>query len=150
MLPEGAGNRDIIVSDNSQKILQKQSLQFDFQTGEFAIIDGRPVAVSGIDALKVWIEKIIKTEKFNFNIYAREGQDEYGVSIRDLITGRSLDKDFLNAELKRELDQALRRNALIESTSNYRFEQVGRQLKVYFRVNLVDGLSYEQVVSLDG
>lgn len=148
MLPEDAGNTVTVISEDTQELLQKESFQFDFATGEFNLIDGKLVSVSGLDALKVWIQKIIKTEKFNFNIYSQDGQDEYGVSIRDLITGKSLDRDFLNAELKRELDQALCRNALIESTSNYRLEQVGRQLKVTFQVNLVDNLSFEQVVNL--
>ena len=148
MLPEDAGNTVTVISEDTQELLQKESFQFDFVSGEFNLIDGKLVSVSGLDALKGWIQKIIKTEKFNFKIYFKDGQEEYGVSIRDLITGKSLDRDFLNAELKRELDQALCRNALIESTSNYRLEQVGRQLKVTFQVNLVDNLSFEQVVNL--
>ncbi|OCZ53787.1 DUF2634 domain-containing protein [Dehalobacter sp. TeCB1] len=148
MLPEDAGNSVTVISEDTQELLQKESFQFDFVSGDFNLIDGKLVSVSGLDALKVWIQKIIKTEKFNFKIYSQDGQDEYGVSIRDLITGKSLDRDFLNAELKRELDQALCRNALIESTSNYRLEQVGRQLKVTFQVNLVDNPSFEQVVNL--
>lgn len=148
MLPEDAGNTVNVISEDTQELLQKESFQFDFVSGEFNLVDGKLVSVSGLDAIKVWIQKIIKTEKFNFKIYSRDGQEEYGVSIRDLITGKSLDRDFLNAELKRELDQALCRNALIESTSNYRLEQVGRQLKVTFQVNLVDSLSFEQVVNL--
>jgi len=148
LLPEDAGNTVTVISEDTQELLQKESFQFDFVSGEFNLIDGKLVSVSGLDALKGWIQKIIKTEKFNFKIYFKDGQEEYGVSIRDLITGKSLDRDFLNAELKRELDQALCRNALIESTSNYRLEQVGRQLKVTFQVNLVDNLSFEQVVNL--
>ncbi len=148
MLPEDTGLDITIINEDSQELLQKQSFQFDFQAGDFPLVDGKLVAVSGLDVLKVWIEKIILTEKYNFNIYRRDGQDEYGVSIRDLIFGKSFDREFLHSELKRELDEALRRNKLIQSTSNYELEQVGKQVKVSFRVNLVSGISFEQVVNL--
>ena len=36
---------------------------FDFDKGDFVIRDGKLVECDGVDAIKVWIEKILRTEK---------------------------------------------------------------------------------------
>ena len=40
-----------------------RSYLFDFNKGDFVVRDGKLVECDGMDALKVWIEKILKTEK---------------------------------------------------------------------------------------
>lgn len=122
------------------------SFYFDFRRGEFAMENGRPKQVDGIDGIKIWIEKLLRTEKFKFRIYERDGADEYGVTIMDLIIGYNLPVDFLLAELKREVTQGLMLHPKITGTSNWRVQKNNPVVDVSFNVILTDGNTFTQEV----
>ena len=90
---------------------------FDFETGEFVIRDGKMVECDGVDAIKVWIEKIIRTEKNRFSIY--DGT-EYGCHIEDLVIGNNYTAEFVEAELKREIEDSLLQNPMIQRVSGFK------------------------------
>ena len=69
--------------------------------------NGKPVTVSGVDALKVWIEKILRTQLNRYEIYTDTG---YGANIEDLVIGKGYSTAFVQSELKREIETALLRN----------------------------------------
>lgn len=125
-----------------------KSFLFDFTTGDFVIKDGRLVRVEDIDALKVWITKIIKTERFRFRIYERSDKDEYGVTIEDLIVGHDYPPAFIESELKREVTAALTRHPLIQDLTEWKIEKENPLVKVYFRVLLATGTSFTQEVTV--
>lgn len=77
MFPQTVVNTSEI---NTKATTQGKSFLFDFDTNNFVIKDGKLVEVEGIEAIKTWIAKILRTEKFKFNIY-----DEYGVKLEDLM-----------------------------------------------------------------
>lgn len=132
---------------NNQAIETSQtmgkSFKFDFEKGDFVLKDGRVVKTENVEALKIWIEKVIRTEKFRFKIY--EGT-EYGITLEDLI-GQSLPRDLVESELKRELKDALEIHFMIQSISNIVAVRDGSKLNISFEVNLVDGNSLSQEVS---
>ena len=92
------------VSVNNVKQAGTKSYLFDFDKGDFAVRDGKLIECDGIDAIKVWIEKILRTEKHRYKIY--DGTD-YGCQIEDLIIGNTYSFEFTDSELKREIEEAL-------------------------------------------
>lgn len=123
-----------------------KSFLYDFTQGDFILKDGKLVEVEDIEALKVWVEKVLRTEKFRFKVYEREDKQEYGVTIEDLI-GSTLPKAFVESELKREISDALKKNPRIASISNLSTERDGSWLKITFQINLADGQVIGQEVT---
>ena len=127
---------------------QGKTFLYDFDKGDFVIRDGRLVEVEGKEAIKVWIEKILRTEKFKFEIYKENGEiDEYGVSIKDLILGKKVPQFFLQSELKREIEQALKKHSEIDRIEDFRTEHELATLKIYFTVILKNGETLNQEVN---
>jgi len=123
------------------------SFQYDFQKGEFVLRDGKLVPVKDLAAIRVWIEKVLRTEKFRFKVYEQPaGQDEYGVTIEDLIMGHDYPRAFLEAELRREINNALLRHPRIQSLSNWKIIKDNPYLDVELDVNLKDGEVFSQGV----
>lgn len=122
-----------------------KSFLFDFKKGDFALKDGRLVEIEGIKAIQVWIEKILRTQKFRWGIY--DGVD-YGATIEDLIVGHSYPKSFLESELKREITDAVLKHPQIESLTDWDFIRVNDKLRVVFTVILKDGETFNQEVNL--
>ena len=86
----------------------KDSFKFDFDTGEFVTDSaGDVVTVSGAEALKQWINKILRTQ---YNRYKLYNGTNYGSNIEDLVVGKSYNMDFTESELKREIEKALLKN----------------------------------------
>ena len=108
--------------------------------------NGKFIEVTGIEALKVWIEKILRTEKFRFKIYENGTRRQYGITIEDLIVGRSLPQSFVESELKREINEALLQHPEIESLTDMAFNREGSTLVISFTVNLINGDSLQQEV----
>ena len=113
----------------------KKSFLFDFIKGEFVIRDGRPAVCSGQDALKVWIEKILHTEKDRFAIYL---ETEYGCRLEDLIVGSNYPVAFIEAELKREIEEALMQNKQITEISGFSLNRSANLLTVRMEVHTRD------------
>ncbi|RKD26678.1 hypothetical protein BEP19_15840 [Ammoniphilus oxalaticus] len=118
-----------------------KSFLFDFTKGEFVLRNGKMVEVEGLDALKVWIEKCMRTERYRFRVY--EGV-EYGVTLEDLI-GSNLPRAFVEAEIKREVTESLIQHPYIDDIQDWRFERDGKWMRVQFRVITPDG-AFEQEV----
>jgi len=89
---------------------------FDFDKGDFVVLDGKLIECDGIEAIRVWIEKIIRTEKGRYQIY--DGT-EYGCHLEDLIIGNNYTVEFIEAELKREIEEALLQNPQITNVSSF-------------------------------
>lgn len=147
MLPEIA-QLQINITDNNDLPYIGKSFLFDFENGDFILRDGRLVEVSDTEALKVWIEKILRTEKYRYKVYEREDKKEYGVVLEDLIVGNNFPYSFVEAELKREITEALTKNPLIQFLSDWKIEKENPLLKISFKVNLKDKTSFTQEVSL--
>lgn len=118
---------------------------FDFAKGDFALRDGKLIPTSGYEALKVWIEKVLRTERFRFKVYERQDGNEYGVSVEDLL-GRHYSPEFARAEWQREIAEALTKHPQVVGISNVEFRQVGAEATVSFKVELYSGDSWTQEV----
>lgn len=146
MLPEVTEQEINITTSGTATV--GTSFLFDFAAGDFVVKDGRLVRITDTEALKVWIQKIIRTEKYHFKVYEREDPDEYGVTIEDLIVGHAYPPAFVEAELQRELSDALTRHPMIQSISDFSVTKDNPQVTIAFTVNLTDGNSFSQEVSI--
>lgn len=108
-----------------------KSYLFDFDEGDFVVRDGKLVECDGIEAIKVWIEKIIRTEKGRYPIY---DDTEYGCHLEDLIIGNNYTIEFIEAELKREIEEALLQNPQIQNVSGFQITRDANSITVTLEV----------------
>ena len=126
---------DIMISNENKASNGTKSYLFDFDSGDFIVRDGKLVECDGIDAIKIWIEKILRTEKGRYTIYA---DTEYGCHLEDLIIGNSYTVEFIEAELKREIEDALKQNPQITSVTNVQIIRSKHSITVTLEVVLND------------
>ena len=107
----------------------KNTFDFDFKAGEFKMKNGNPVVLTGIDALKMWVQKCIRTQFNRYSIY--KGQ-QYGANIEDLVIGKNYNLDFSESELQREMEDALLRHEDIISLSNFTVTHEKRVMNISF------------------
>ena len=124
-----------IAQSKADNISGTKTYLFDFDKGDFVIRDGKLIECDGIEAIKVWIEKIIRTEKNRFPIY--DGT-EYGCYLEDLIIGNNYTVEFVEAELKREIEEALLQHPKITSISSFTLHRDKTLLSVTLEVNISD------------
>jgi len=108
---------------------------FDFDKGEFVVRDGKLVVCDGIEAIKIWIEKILRTEKWRYPIY--DGT-EYGCHLEDLIIGNNYTVEFIESELKREIEEALLQNPQINDVSGFELTRDANSITVTLEVHIGD------------
>ena len=126
---------NIILDNETQTSSRTKSYMFDFENGDFVVRDGKLIECDGIDAIKVWIEKILRTEKGRYQIYSGT---EYGCHLEDLIIGNSYTAEFIEAELKREIEDALKQNPRITSVTNFNITRNTNAITVTLEVVLND------------
>lgn len=103
--------------------------EIDFTTGEMT---GKKVY--GIDALKVWIYKALKTQRYVNNAYTWD----YGQELESLM-GYGRDKSYINSEASRIIKDALSINSKINNCHSFQTELKEDQLYVQFVVDSVFG-----------
>ena len=132
MLPNST---DITINNESNTSSGTKSYLFDFENDDFVVRDGKLIECDSIDAIKVWIEKILRTEKGRYPIY---DNTEYGCHLEDLIIGNSYTAEFIEAELKREIEDALKQNSRITSVTNFNLTRNTNAITVTLEVVLND------------
>lgn len=118
------------------------SFLYDFDKGDFVYRDGKLVELYGVDSLKMWIMKVMKTERFRFRVY---DDTEYGITLEDLI-GSNLPRAFVEAEIKREVTETLTSHAHIDEVRGWEFERDGKWMRVKFTVISPTYNTFEQEV----
>ena len=89
-----------------------KTFQYDFKNKEFVLKDGKLVPTEDI---KVWIEKILRTQKDRYHIYENT---DYGIALEDLIVGTRYPQKFTESEIKREVEQTMFQNPRIKEVRN--------------------------------
>ena len=122
----------------------KDTFLNDFKACDFVMEDSNPIKVSGVEALKVWITKILHTQLNRYQIYAGTS---YGANIEDLVIGKGYSTAFIQSELKREIETALLQNEDIEYVSDFVLTREKDKLDISFTVGTVYG---EETYIYDG
>lgn len=117
-----------------------KSFLFDYSKGDFVMENGRLVELHGKEALKAWIEKILRTEADRFKIY--EGTD-YGVGIERMIG--LLPREIIDGELERVITEKLTEHTHIDDVQEWEFEQVGNRMIISFTVITPDDAFRQEV-----
>ncbi len=124
----------------------KNTYNFDFKQGEFVMTGGAVEVLTEVSALRLWVEKTIRTQLGRYSIY--NGRN-YGANIEDLIIGKSYGFDFVESELKREIETALLRHEDILSMDSFSVVKNGVVLNVSFTLSTVYG-NIKEEVTYDG
>lgn len=109
---------------------------FNFNTGEFVFSGTAIKTVSGQAELRQWIDKRIR--QLNSPRKTMYYNTDYDGTISDLF-GTVYTKKFREAELEREIKNALLKNTDIISIDNFRTEIHGSAVNISFTVNSVYG-----------
>ncbi|BBI32493.1 hypothetical protein KCTCHS21_18920 [Cohnella abietis] len=134
-----------LMFDNNEETATEtvhKTFDWDFDVGDFRTRDGRIVELEGLEYLKVWIQKAIRTVRDTL-IY--DGED-YGSEHTSLI-GRNFNKSFAQSEYERMIREALVENDAISGVENFAFGQAGSRLEISFDVRSIYGDMREAVLS---
>jgi len=123
-------NNEEMINENTTPTFNGKSFLYDFKKGDFIYKNGAPIEVDGIKAIRIWIEKVIRTERFKFNVYK---DVNYGITLEDLI-GSSLPKDYIKSEMIRELEESILTNPYIDELKDWSFVVDGSTWIVGFTV----------------
>ena len=96
---------------------------WDFVNDRAIFVDGSPKILTGNEAIKVWIYKAIKTNRYQYEIYTWD----YGCEIESLI-GKGFQIGFIKSETKRYIEEALTVNPYITKIN---------KINVYFNKDIL-------------
>ena len=102
-----------------------QEYAWDFENNDFALKNGKPYLVEGVEAIKVWIYKTLKTIRYKYSAYSWN----YGVEFEDLI-GKKLSKQFIDTEIRRMIKEALMVNENIQVVTLTDWQRTDNTLKM--------------------
>lgn len=115
---------DIINLDNLKEI------GWDFDLDSPIINNNDFVIVSGLEALKVWVYKTIKTTRFKYLVYS----NAYGTSIKNSI-GKVLTKS-VEMELRKEIIDALLINKYIDRVNILTLNLIDTTLNIELEITV--------------
>ena len=133
----------VIDATTDKTTINGKSFLFDYKTGEFVMKNGKPVEVEGIEALKVWIEKTLRTVKNKYDIYENIN---YGVEDMQKLMSSSYPYALKKSEIERYIKEALLINPEIKAVDNFEFTREKRKIIVNFRVTSIYGVDEMQEV----
>lgn len=93
------------IEETQEDLPMAKEWAWDFEKNEFKTRNGKMYLVEGNEAIKIWIWKLFQTPRYRCLIYSWN----YGHEFEDLI-GRTYTQEFLNAEAKRCVEEAVEYN----------------------------------------
>ena len=124
-----------------------KEMAIDFETGEPIIKNNEIVTLEGSEALKVWIWKVLKTERYKYKAYT----ENYGNELKEQL-GTIYDKTIKDAILENEIRECLGVNPYIVRLHSFSIETPeGMQHPyIYFSVDTVYGTIENMGVDIIG
>lgn len=122
-----------VKEDVKQNLNNLKEIAWDFILDEPIVKNNDFVIVTGIDALKVWVYKTLKTRRYRHITYS----NSYGVSLNNLI-GRMYDKN-LEREIKKEIIDALLVNEYIDRVNILNLSLDGTKLSIDLKIDTKRG-----------
>lgn len=105
---------------------------WDFELDNFVLRDGTPVLLEGIDAVRTWISKTLRTERFRYLVYSWD----YGQELDSLLGKRSVPDQ---SEAERYVKEALGTSPYIQSLNDFQLQYDADTLSIRFTANTVYG-----------
>lgn len=150
-------NIDKVIKENKEdeKIITPGGISYlyDFKKGDFITNNGKLIEVDGVDAITIWIEKLLMTTINKYEIYKRnDNKRPYGTSIKKLVLGKKLPRFFIESEVKRDIEEALTKHPQIMGIDNFNYDHKDTKLIIRFKVilssNYAEGFLFERVINL--
>lgn len=113
----------------------------DGRSGRFQLIDGALVERQGIEAVKQWLELMLRQKPGAIPIYRTSGTTQPGVEAVSL--DRRVPEGFVYAEIERNVRETVKFCPAIHTVSDFEFTRVRRGVQVAFTVTLYTGESEE-------
>lgn len=133
-----------IFTDTQQVIVEAdlplfKEIAIDFNTGEPILQNGEVIILEKTEALKVWVWKILKTERNRYLVYS----EDYGNDLIENI-GQIYDKTTKDALMINEIKTCLLVNPYITNVYNFSIEG-GRSPIISFNVDTIYGTVESEV-----
>ncbi len=125
---------DGLLEASSNNLPVYKECAWDFVKDEAIFVDGSPKIVYKNEAIKVWIYKAIKTNRYQHEIYSWD----YGCEIESLI-GKGFEFGFIKSETKRYIEEALLINPYISKINKIDVEFNKDVLTAYVDLETVYG-----------
>lgn len=114
---------------------------WDFTTNTFALLNGKLQVLTGIEALKVWIYKALKTPRYIYLAYSWQ----YGQEFDNLIGGSQMSISAITSEVTRYVEETLLINKYIKNIKDVTVDATSEQISATFTVTTIYG---EVVISV--
>lgn len=138
ILPSFLQNQIIKRTQTADTIEIPKEYGINFATGQ---LTGK--IVEGIEAIKVWVWLCLRTQRFRYPIYSWN----YGTDMEQYI-GQGLTIEYLETDLKDEIEEALRVNKYITGIEDYNCIQTGSKVQIQFTIQTTLG-SLKETYSLE-
>lgn len=116
------------IPDFNMKVQTSRTYSLNIETGE---ISGK---VDGLEAIKQYVIKAIKTPRFRHVIYSFS----YGCEMEELI-GQDFTEDFFKSEIQRMIKEALIYDERIEDVHSFTINRNAENIYIDFTVETIEG-----------
>lgn len=116
IFPEDNVIFDDVINDmtmEAEELAILKEYAWDFDLDDFILEDGKFKVVEGLEAIKIWIYKTLRTERYRYMVYSWDYGHEF-----DNLVGKNLSKEVMESEAKRLLDECLSVNPYILGISS--------------------------------
>ncbi|MBR8723249.1 hypothetical protein IX325_001566 [Fusobacterium necrophorum subsp. funduliforme] len=130
-------------NENEEKISTGKTFLIDFQKGKMLRVNGKLIKTDDERAVRMWIEKVLLTEKYKWNIYKNNGSNQYGMQYKATLLGQRFPTPVLYSEFTRELEETVLKNRQIKEIKDIDVKLVKHTLETKFTVVLQDFHEFE-------
>lgn len=126
-----------------QKETNGKTFLIDFKKGKMLRKNGKLIKTDDERAVRMWLEKVLLTEKYKWNIYKSNGIDQYGMTYKTNLQGQRFPTPVLYSEFIRELKETILKNKQIIEIKNIDIQLIKYTLETKFTVVLKDFQEFE-------
>ncbi|MCB8564943.1 DUF2634 domain-containing protein [Fusobacterium ulcerans] len=126
-----------------QKETDGKTFLIDFKKGKMLRKNGKLIKTDDERAVRMWLEKVLLTEKYKWNIYKSNGINQYGMTYKAKLQGQRFPTPVLYSEFIRELKETILKNKQIIEIKNIDIQLIKHTLETKFTVVLKDFQEFE-------
>lgn len=126
-----------------QKETDGKTYLIDFKKGKMLRKNGKLIKTDDERAVRMWLEKVLLTEKYKWNIYKSNGINQYGMTYKANLQGQRFPTPVLYSEFIRELKETILKNKQIIEIKNMDIQLIKHTLETKFTVVLKDFQEFE-------
>ena len=128
---------------NNSKNSNGKTFLIDFQKKKLLKSNGQLIKTDDERAVRMWIEKVLLTEKYKWNIYKSNGPNQYGMKYKAMLLSQRFPTPVLYSEFERELIETMKKKNQIVELKNINILLDKNVLKTNFTVVLKDFKEFE-------